>query len=164
MNEVKYVPEDFAQAMKRGHLLDGDVLVYKDGAALRSGASIISAFGYGFPTKTAVINEHVFRVRAHKSVSQGLLYWLLKTRLVDNEIRSRVTGAAQPGLNASSFRSVGVPDNLNSVGEKLNSSLDLLLRATLTLGAENLKLAETRRALLPGLISGRLSLSVDGAW
>lgn len=154
--DFKYVPKDFALGMTRGHLLDGDILVYKDGAALRSGSSIISAFGYGFPTKKAVINEHVFRVRAHESISQGLLYWILRSTPVDNEIRSRVTGAAQPGLNSTSLREVQIPKSLHAAAEKLNTTMEHLLKAMLTLGAENYKLAAMRQELLAGLMSGGL--------
>lgn len=151
----KFVPADFAAQLSRGHLSDGDVLVYKDGAALASGSSIVTAFGFGFPVDKAVVNEHVYRLRGAPGVSQGVLYWLLRSDVVDAEVRSRVTGAAQPGLNSASLRAVRVPDPV-ALSRRVGGVLDLLLAQMLTLGAEIRNLAETRDALLPPLISGAI--------
>jgi type I restriction enzyme S subunit len=154
--KFKRVPEEFATFMKRGHLVDGDVLVYKDGAALTSGASIVSAFGYGFPVDVAVINEHVYRVRGNGQLSQPLLYWLLRSPGVDAEIRKRVTGAAQPGLNSTNFKSVRLPSIGSDASRDLNMRLEPLFKRMLLSGAENRTLAAMRDSLLVGLLSGRI--------
>lgn len=156
-SSFKRVPEDFAQSMKRGHLADEDVMIYKDGAALTSGAPIVTAFGYGFPVESAVINEHVYRARVSAGPwSQALLYWLLKAPIIEGEIRKRVTGAAQPGLNSTNFKSVPLPAWSDHEVVTLGSSLSPLLVRMLALGAENRRLAEMRDSLLPDLMRGRV--------
>lgn len=153
----KRVPVQFAQSMKRGHLFDEDVMIYKDGAALTSGAPIVTAFGHGFPVEYAVINEHVYRARAANGPwTQALLYWVLRSPVVDAEIRKRVTGAAQPGLNSTNFRSVPLPGWSEGVVRNLGVTLGPLLARMLIYGAENRRLAEMRDSLLPNLMSRRI--------
>lgn len=158
----KRVPEEFAQSLKRGRLKDLDVLMYKDGAGLRSSSSIVSAFGYGFPTRAAVINEHVFRLRARPQISQALLYWILRSTHVDGEIRRRVTGAAQPGLNVSNLKEVPIPEFHPTVLERLNTLLAPMLELMLRIGAENQMISDVRERLLPDLLSGEITVASEG--
>jgi type I restriction enzyme S subunit len=158
-SDFKRIPVDFALEMNRGHLVDGDVLVYKDGAALTTeGASLVSAFGYGFPVDQATINEHVYRLRAREGVSQALLYWMLRSTAVTREIRKNVTGAAQPGLNSTNLKSVAAPDIGSDNVADLNNILEPFFERILTLGAESMALARLRNALMPELLSGTLQV------
>lgn len=154
--EFKSVPLDFAESMRRGRLADGDVLVYKDGGKPGNFIPHISAFGFGFPVETAVINEHVYRARAADGISQGLLYWVLRSPWLDEEMRKRGTGVAIPGLNSSNFRDLPFPLLSEEDTGGLNRSLDPMLSKMLQLGAENVRLESLRDALLPELLSGRL--------
>ncbi|TNM37695.1 hypothetical protein FHP29_18100 [Nocardioides albidus] len=159
----KYVTEDFAEKMTRGVLQDGDVLVYKDGGKPGNFIPHVSAFGEGFPVARAVINEHVYRVRTKAPVTQGLLYWVLRSEWLDREMRNRGTGAAIPGINSTNFRSLPFPSLPQEAIANLGPTLDSLLKRMLMLGSEIATLEETRDALLPELISGRLRVgAVDG--
>lgn len=152
----KKVSVEYAASMRRGHLLDGDVLVYKDGGKPGNFIPHVSAFGRGFPVVEAVINEHVYRVRAVKSISQGLLYWILRSEWMDHEMRKRGTGVAIPGLNSTNFQDLPWPVIATADVERLNEVLDPMLMSMLRLGAENRQLATLRDALLPELLSGRM--------
>lgn len=152
----KRVPRDFADSMRRGKLVDGDVLVYKDGGSPGNFVPHVSAFGYGFPVVEATINEHVYRVRAIEGVSQGLLYWLLRSSWMDGEMRKRGTGVAIPGLNSSNFKDLPWPVLSKALVQNLNASLSPLLVRMLKYGTESRRLAALRDALLPELLSGRI--------
>lgn len=152
----KRVPHGFAAAMRGGRLEAGDILVYKDGGSPGNFTPHISAFGEGFPVAEATINEHVYRARAGKGVSQGLLYWLLRSAWMDQEMRKRGTGVAIPGLNSANFRELPLPVVNREVVEALNEGLDPLLVAMLRLGAECRRLSTLRDTLLPELLSGRI--------
>lgn len=154
----KRVPEEFAASMRRGRLADGDVLVYKDGGKPGNFVPHVSAFGCGFPVSEATINEHVYRVRATEGISQGLLYWLLRSPWMDQEMRKRGTGVAIPGLNSSNFRDLPWPVLNEASIVALNGKLDPMLKTALQLGAESRRLAAMRDTLLPELLSGRLRL------
>jgi len=154
--QFKRVPQEFGAAMKRGRLVNEDVLVYKDGGKPGNFVPHVSAFGYGFPVDEATINEHVFRVRSEPGVSQALLYWLLRSAWMDQEMRKRGTGVAIPGLNGSNFRSLPVPEIDQMPLDRLNDQLSPLFAEMLRRGAENSRLAKLRDALLPELVSGRI--------
>lgn len=154
--EFKAVPVEFAANMKRGRLQNEDVLVYKDGGRPGNFTPHVSAFGHGFPVDTATINEHVYRVRAKKGVSQALLYWLLRSPWMDQEMRKRGTGVAIPGLNSTNFKDLPIPDLANAAIEWLNFKLAPMFAEMLRAGAENRRLVTLRDNLLPALLSGRI--------
>jgi type I restriction enzyme S subunit len=152
----KRVPSSFVDSMRRGRLEDGDVLVYKDGGRPGNFIPHVSAFGQGFPVAQATINEHVYRVRSSDDITQGLLYWILRSRWMDQEMRKRGTGVAIPGLNSTNFRSLPWPVLDDRQTESLNEHLEPMLLSMLRLGAENVGLAKLRVTLLPELLAGRL--------
>lgn len=158
--QFKFVPTEFAASMRRGHLADEDILVYKDGGTPGNFVPHISAFGHGFPTTNATINEHVYRVRAADGVSQGLLYWLLRSPWMDQEMRKRGTGVAIPGLNSSNFRELPFPKLNVSQTARLNDVLSPMLTLMLRLGKSNLSLENLRDTLLPEFMSRRLQIGV----
>jgi type I restriction enzyme S subunit len=153
----KTVPLEYAGSMRRGRLIDEDVLVYKDGGKPGHFIPHISAFGSGFPFEAAVINEHVYRARAKDGVSQALLYFLLRSSWMDQEMRKRGTGVAILGLNSSNFRGLPMPMMDSETVERLNYGLGPMLIALLRYGAESKRLAGLRDTLVPKLISGNIS-------
>jgi len=73
---------------------------------------------------------------------------------MDDEMRRRAPGAAIPGLNSTNFKSLPWPAIERGDLLDLNPVLDSMLDALLRYGAENLRLAALRDALLPGLGRG----------
>jgi type I restriction enzyme S subunit len=146
--KFKYVPENFAQEMKRGILEPRDVLLYKDGGTPGNFIPHVSAFGNGFPTQEAVINEHVYRLRVREPLTQGLLYWVLGSAWMIEEMKMRGTGAAIPGLNSSNVRELPIPDLKTKQIIELSPLLDSMLELMLQLGAETLNLEASRDSLL----------------
>lgn len=162
-DRFKRVPAEFAASMRRGKLEDGDILVYKDGGTPGNFIPHVSAFGYGFPVVEAVINEHVFRVRAGNDVSQGLLYWVLRSPWLDQGMRVRGTGAAIPGMNSSNFKSLPFPELSSESLDRLNNRLEPLLEFILRAGVERARIAALRESVLPELVTGRIATD-DAAW
>lgn len=158
LNNFKRIPVEFANSMKRGHLQELDILVYKDGGKPGNFIPHVSAFGQGFPTDTATINEHVYRVRSGAGVSQGLLYWLLRSSWMNQEMRKRGTGVAIPGLNSSNFRELPLPDMDSNTIESLNELFTPMLTAMLRFASQSNQLALLRDTLLPELLTGRLKI------
>jgi type I restriction enzyme, S subunit len=160
--QFKRVPPEFAAAMKRGHLRDEDILVYKDGGKPGNFEPHVSAFGYRFPVDEATINEHVYRVRASCGIAQGLLYWLLRSPWMDQEMRKRGTGVAIPGLNSTNFRNLPLPVLGETTVDQLNRQLSPMFAAMLRYGTENARLTSVRDTLLPLLLAARLHVAEAG--
>jgi type I restriction enzyme S subunit len=154
----KRVPTGFAERMRRGVLIDDDVLVYKDGGKPGNFVPHVSAFGHKFPVGAATINEHVYRVRAVPEIGQGLLYWILRSPWMDQEMRKRGTGVAIPGLNSTNFKELPFPRLTETDRDLLRDPLTAALRSMLRCGAEIAVLDDLRDAVLSGLLTGELEI------
>lgn len=107
-SKTKFVPPSFFTKMRRGHIRDMDVLIYKDGGRPGQFEPHISIFGSGFPFDEAAINEHVYRARVKPPLTQSFLYFWLTTPLIMEEMRRRGTGVAIPGLNSTAVRELPI--------------------------------------------------------
>jgi len=106
--KTKFVPVEFYEGMKRGHIESHDVLLYKDGGRPGEFEPHVSMFGDGFPFEECSINEHVYRLRSNGLLSQEYLYFWMSSEFALAEMRIKGTGVAIPGLNSTAVRSLGV--------------------------------------------------------
>lgn len=161
-NKTKFVPRDFFERMRRGHVEDMDVLVYKDGG--RPGVFVphVSLAGSGFPFDEFAINDHVYRVRVKAPYNQAFVYFWLSTPQSIEEMARRGTGAAQPGLSQANFKQVPLPVLGPAALTRLEELLTPTLRAILHFANEQRALSTTRDALLPRLLSGELRIEDPG--
>lgn len=152
--KTKYISEKFFVSMRKGHVIDGDVLLYKDGG--RPGIFIphVTMVGEGFPFKKFAINEHVYRIRAASPISQSFLYFWLTSDFADREMRNRGTGVAIPGLNSTALRGVPILRASDAVHYAFERSVEPLCRAILLNAVQSRSLAELRDVLLGRLVSG----------
>ena len=110
LNEVKRVPKKFYEKMGKGHLLDTDVLINKDGA--QTGKVGLYTQQNSAPS---CINEHLFLIRGNaQKITQEYLYYTLLSQTSQNQIDAQVSGSAQPGLKSDFLRGVfaEIPDTL----------------------------------------------------
>ncbi len=156
--KTRYVSQEFFGQMRRGHVQDFDVLVYKDGGRPGEFIPHVSMAGSGHPFGEFAINDHVYRVRVRHPYSQSVLYFWLRTPQSTEEMAMRGTGAAQPGLNQANFRDVPLPLLSEARLRALDAELSALLRLVLHLGVEQRKLSELRDSLLPKLVSGEVRI------
>jgi type I restriction enzyme S subunit len=157
--KTKYVPVEFYEAMKKGHIQSHDVLLYKDGGRPGEYEPHVSMFGDGFPFDKCSINEHVYRLRTNEQLSQEYLYFWLSSELAMAEMRVKGTGVAIPGLNSTAVRSLTtlVPPTL-IVKAFTNQAAPLVTRI-LANSKQSRTLATLRDTLLPKLLSGDLSVA-----
>lgn len=157
-SKTKYVPTDFFTAMSKGHVQDGDVLIYKDGGKPGQLRPAVSYISKGFPFDRFCINEHVFRARS-EIMAQAVLYCLLTTDEAFAQMKELATGVAQPGLNQVQLGrlSFAMPDN-PAVLKAANYLLSNLIDACNTNAVESHTLAQTRDYLLPKLMSGEIAI------
>ena len=102
LDGVKRVPRRFYERMTKGHLLDADVLINKDGA--QTGKVGLYAEHNSTPS---CINEHLFLLRGNtKKITQEYLYYTLLSQPSQNQIDARISGSAQPGLRSDFLRGV----------------------------------------------------------
>jgi type I restriction enzyme S subunit len=154
--KTKFVPREFFTVMNRGHVQDGDVLLYKDGGRPGEFEPHLTMVGDGFPFTEFCINEHVYRLRTEPNLPQSFLYFWLSSDSTMDEMRSRGTGVAIPGLNSTQVRELAVLIPSSDVLKEFDQKVSPLLRRIFANCKESRTLAALRDALLPKLLSGEL--------
>jgi len=96
LDKLNMVSEEFFKGMNKGILEEKDVLINKDGA----NTGKVGWFINSGLTK-ASINEHLFLLRGKKDLlDNGYLYYFLLSQFGQIQIKNRISGSAQPGLNS----------------------------------------------------------------
>lgn len=122
------------------------------------GANVVDEQGYPLVQYTYGkfwLNNHAHIVKGKEDISEALVYTLVRT----TNLRSIVTGAAQPKINQANLRQfkINLPDK--SSIQKLNTILEPMLAMIIANDIENSKLASMRDSLLPKLMSGEIDVS-----
>lgn len=154
--KTKYVPVDFFRAMRRGIVEDRDVLLYKDGGRPGEFEPHVSMLGTGFPFNDFCINEHVYRLRAKRPLTQEYLYFWLSSPPILEAMRRSGTGVAIPGLNSTAVKTLPIIVPPFDVVEQFTSVAEPLVLSVLATARETRSLATLRDTLLPKLLSGEL--------
>ena len=155
-SEEKYISEEYFNKLKRGKVLSGDVLLYKDGAYTGKSSMALD----GFPHPICAVNEHVFILRTKDLYAQSFLYFTLQNDAIHQSIYSLACGkAAQPGLNQKELCSIEIPIPSKKEIVNFEETVNPLMHQIALLALESRKLSALRDSLLPKLMSGEINVS-----
>jgi type I restriction enzyme, S subunit len=155
-SKTKFVPDEYYERMTKGRIESRDVLLYKDGGRPGEFEPHVTLIGDGFPFDRCSINEHVYRVRAADWFGQNLLYFWLSSNRAMEEMRTRGTGVAIPGLNSTQAKSLAILVPTAAVAGAFNNTVEPLISRLLSNCKESRILAQLRDTLLPKLVSGEI--------
>jgi len=156
--KTKFVPLEFHEGMKKGHIQSHDVLLYKDGGRPGEYEPHVSMFGDSFPFEKCSINEHVYRLRTNERLSQEYLYFWMTSEFALAEMRIKGTGVAIPGLNSTAVRSLGVLVPPPPIVQAFTKQAAPLVTRILSNAKQSRTLAILRDTLLPKLLRGELGV------
>lgn len=151
----KFVSRFFFDSMKQGHIKNGDVLLYKDGAQIGRKSLVLD----GFPHKTCCVNEHVFILRTNEHCTQNYLYFWLDQPRMTEKIKQLNTNAAQPGINQSSVKRLPIYFPKKDLLIEFEMVIGPILQLLFNLAKKNFYINTTRDLLLPKLISDEIDIS-----
>lgn len=156
-SNIKYVPEAFAEKMKRGRIQLNDILIVKDGATTGK-TSFVDQY---FPFQKAVVNEHVFICRPSREANAKYLFWFLFGKEGQDRILENFKGSAQGGINTTFAPNTLVPVAPLLEQERIVHQLDTLM-AKLDSARDRLDkvpkiLRRFRRAVLSVAMRGELT-------
>ncbi len=121
LSSPKFVPESFF-INNKGHIKDNDILLCKDGA-LSGKVAIVR--GELNDTK-AMVNEHVFIIRSDSLLHKYLFYYLFSPT-GQYQLKLRISGAAQGGINGANLSTIIVPYPKDvSLQQRIVAELDCL--------------------------------------
>lgn len=142
-NIVDYV-EDF--------LFEGTyILVSEDGA------NVVDALGYPLVQYTRGkfwVNNHAHVLKGKNGVSEALAFIMLKS----TNMKSIVTGAAQPKINQANLKSLDVKVPKKENLDEINDILSEMLVQVVINDAESEHLEEIKETILPKLLNEEISL------
>jgi hypothetical protein len=131
---------------------NNDILIYKFGAYVGN----TTLFREGFPFEYALVNEHVFLMRAKKKeIQEYLLLTLMQSSYYDI-MQSLGQKAAQPGLNQDDLKNVIIIIPNDNIIKRFNSITSTIFEKLFLLAKESSHLASLRDWLLPMLMNGQV--------
>ncbi len=154
-SKERLVSRDFFEAMHRGKIKSGDVMLYKDGAHIGRKA----LFRDGYPYSECAINEHVFALRPTPPYSPAFLYFWLDRPENTDRIRRLNGNAAQPGINQAGVNGLPLLRPPEALILHFTELAEPLLALLFNLAKTNRNLNVQRDLVLPKLISGEIQVS-----
>lgn len=152
----KHISEEFFEKSKRGHILSGDVLLYKDGAYTGKTSMALN----DFPHAKCAINEHVYKLNSNNNLYQFFLYFTLDNKKNRDYIYTLASSkAAQPGLNQTELLSVDIAMPVETSLIEFEKNVSEMMNMIASNAKENRKLTLLRDSLLPKLMSGEIDVS-----
>lgn len=155
-SNVRLVPREFYDKMKRGHGKDNDILLYKDGAYIGK----VTLFRNGFPFKEYAVNEHVFLLRSNNKDYQNYLYFTLNMPQYFTQMQNLNRNAAQPGLARGDLDRIKILVPNEKVIEKFNKLINPMIDNIFSYSKQITNLTQQRDLLLPRLMSGKLEVDI----
>ena len=154
---IRFVPQAFADTMMKGRVEIEDILVVKDGAT----TSKTSYVDQSFPFEEAVLNEHIFRLRVNLHLESKYAFYYLWSREGRDSILEDFRGVAQGGISGNFISKIRLPLSPANEQRRIVAKIEELF-SELDAGVESLKAAQKqlgvyRQALLKKAFEGRLT-------
>ena len=135
-SKTKYIPEEYAQTIKKGKINGYELLIYKDGG--KPGYFIPNLMDCGY---------NVFA------------YFYMQTPYIMNQLNSIGGKAAIPGINTKDVECLPIYSNESPYVKKFGEIVLPFIKTILSNSLENAKQAKVRDTLLPKLMSGELKIN-----
>ena len=158
-SKTKYIPEEYAQTIKKGKINGYELLIYKDGGKPGYFIPNFTIYGEGFPFNEMYINEHVFLLDLMDCGYNVFAYFYMQTPYIMNQLNSIGGKAAIPGINTKDVECLPIYSNESPYVKKFGEIVLPFIKTILSNSLENAKQAKVRDTLLPKLMSGELKIN-----
>lgn len=156
-DNIRFISKEYYSRMPKGQIIDGDILINKDGANTGK-----IAFAKEKPFNECAINEHLFIIRNKGEFNQHFLFYFLFSEKGNNQILRKIVGSAQGGINNAFPKGIFIPKPPKSEQTAIAtilSNVDETIEAT----KNSIKAAEKlKKGLMQNLLTGKLK--PDGTW
>lgn len=159
-SKTKYLTQEFADKMNRGHIKGYELLIYKDGGTPGHFIPRYSIFGNGFPFDTMTINEHVFKLDFNDKAFNFFCYFYFQTDLVDSILVANGAKAAIPGINQDDVKNLWIIHPETPIIKKFGDLTLPYLEKILFNCNQIQTLTQLRDTLLPKLMSGEVRVKM----
>jgi len=157
LSNLRFISYDYFKKMKKGIVLTDDILINKDGANTGKIALVRN-----LPYDDAAVNEHLFIIRTNGSFDQKYLFYFLFSDKGNRQIRAKITGSAQGGINTGVFKGIFIPKPPKPEQQKIAAILTKVDDAIQAVKNTIEKVERLKKALMQNLLTGKLK--PDGTW
>jgi len=157
LSNLRYIDRSYFLRMKKGIIKQSDILINKDGANTGKIALV-----NGLPFENAAVNEHLFIIRTDGIFDQRYLFYFLFSDKGNRQIRAKITGSAQGGINTSVFKGVFIPKPPLPEQRKIASILTKVDDTIQAVKNTIEKAERLKKSLMQNLLTGKLK--PDGTW
>lgn len=105
LSNPKFVSRQYYKNSQKGKLVKNDILLCKDGALTGK----VAFLNDELDGKDAMVNEHVFILRADDLITQKYIFYFLYSSIGQSILKQNITGAAQGGLNSTNLKNIKIP-------------------------------------------------------
>lgn len=105
LDNKKFVPKDFFDATAQGRIERNNILICKDGALSGKVAIVRDEL----ENLAALANEHVFVLKNTDETLQRYLFYYLFFNDGQRQLKSKITGMAQGGINRTNLQRILIP-------------------------------------------------------
>ena len=152
--DKQFVSQDVAlNVQQKFRLTNGDIVMAMTGATIGK-IGLVNSFDYDF----LLLNQ---RVAVIKGKYQALLWFLLNTINLEDDITNESNGAAQANISANGIASVKIPKIYKKLAQEFNLIVEPIFDKILKNQKQIKTLESLRDTLLPQLISGNIRVKYE---
>ena len=152
--DKQFVSQDVAlNVQQKFRLTNGDIVMAMTGATIGK-IGLVNSFDYDF----LLLNQ---RVAVIKGKYQALLWFLLNTINLEDDITNESNGAAQANISTNGIASVKIPKIYKKLAQEFNLVVEPIFDKILKNQKQIKTLESLRDTLLPKLISGNIRVKYE---
>lgn len=154
--DKQFVSQDVAlNVQQKFRLTNGDIVMAMTGATIGK-IGLVNSFDYDF----LLLNQ---RVAVIKGKYQALLWFLLNTINLEDDITNESNGAAQANISTNGIASVKIPKIYKKLAQEFNLIVEPIFDKILRNQKQIKTLESLRNTLLPKLMSGNIRVEYEAA-
>lgn len=157
LDDVVYISEDVHDNMDNSKVLAGDVLLNITGASIGRCFFVEDSLG------EANVNQHVCIVRSGEQLYYKFLYFVLRSRIGQEQIGLEQTGSGREGLNFEALKNFDIPlpemEEQKTIVNHIEDNCDLI-NAKINKIEQLIELfVEYRNALVGEVVTGKIKVA-----
>ena len=120
-NELNYISEEKDKLLRNGKIKRKDIIL-----TTRGTVGNVAYYSNKIPYENMRINSGMIIIRCSENLNEKYLYWYMKSKMFQNQIKELQTGSAQPQLPISIIKNMNIKICEKHLQNKIVKALDII--------------------------------------
>jgi type I restriction enzyme S subunit len=120
-NELNYISEEKDKLLRNGKIKRKDIIL-----TTRGTVGNVAYYSNKIPYENMRINSGMIIIRCSENLNEKYLYWYMKSKMFQNQIKELQTGSAQPQLPISIIKNMNIKICQKHLQNKIVKVLDII--------------------------------------